>query len=169
MLHSTDMSQNQNNDKKIGKGPLPKALQKKMKFYVLKSTQKLHEDIIKNSSSNDEKKELSNNVLNIINNICIVLNDDEFLNNDNNLYDNYRKFIDEEFNDDNKNKKRKYFVACQNNKLRGQLAGLPGVPLLYMNQVSLVLEPPSKATLRYTGKVCSKISFFFFFQLSFFY
>lgn len=136
--------------KKVGKGPLPKSLQKKLKFYVLKSTQKQHENIIKDNKLEQNIVNSSHEILNIINNLCLILDDNDM--DTKNIYDNYRKFLDEEFQDNNLKKKRKYFVACQNNSLRGQLGGIPGVPLLYMNKVALVMEPPSNATLRYTSK-----------------
>ena len=40
-------------------------------------------------------------------------------------------------------KKRKYFVASQDEEVRAVLGAKSGIPLIYMNQVTMVLEPPS--------------------------
>ncbi|CAE7843029.1 unnamed protein product [Symbiodinium microadriaticum] len=48
-------------------------------------------------------------------------------------------------------KTRRYFVATQDQELRNYIAGVvTGVPLLYLNKVTLVLEPPSEKS-RGTG------------------
>jgi U3 small nucleolar RNA-associated protein 23 len=40
-------------------------------------------------------------------------------------------------------KSKKYIVASQDKDLRQLLANVPGVPLVYLNKVTMVLEPPS--------------------------
>lgn len=50
-------------------------------------------------------------------------------------------------NIDGENKHR-YIVATQNVKLRRQLRGVPGVPLVFMNRSVMVMEPASDATMR---------------------
>lgn len=40
-------------------------------------------------------------------------------------------------------RKRKYMVATQDKDLRSILGHVPGIPLIYLNKVTLVLEPPS--------------------------
>lgn len=44
--------------------------------------------------------------------------------------------------------KHRYAVATQSTPLRDALRAIPGVPILHINRVVLVLEPPSQATLR---------------------
>jgi len=52
-----------------------------------------------------------------------------------------------------------YLVATQDKKLRKKLAYIPGVPLIYLNQVTLLLEPPSIASKEYNRNVeVSKLS-----------
>ena len=52
-----------------------------------------------------------------------------------------------------------YLVATQDKKLRKKLAYIPGVPLIYLNQVTLLLEPPSTASKEYNRNVeVSKLS-----------
>lgn len=53
----------------------------------------------------------------------------------------------------------KYVVATQDKSLRLQLAQIPGVPLIYFNKVSLVLEPPSEASKQFNKSAeLSKVS-----------
>lgn len=52
-------------------------------------------------------------------------------------------------------KKKRYFVATQDQELRRTLANTPGVPLLYLNKVSLVLEAPSNSSVNYNRGVRS--------------
>lgn len=44
------------------------------------------------------------------------------------------------------NLSRQYVVATQDKHLRHELSKIPGVPAIYFNKVSLVLEPPSKSS-----------------------
>jgi hypothetical protein len=56
---------------------------------------------------------------------------------------------------------KKYVVATQDKDLRNSLGNLPGIPLIYLNQVSLVFESPSTASREYTNEVSFFILFFF--------
>lgn len=58
--------------------------------------------------------------------------------------------------DDDRNAKH-FMVATQDKKLRHALAKVPGVPLLYMNNVILILEPPSEASRQFLQQVRSFI------------
>lgn len=49
--------------------------------------------------------------------------------------------------------KRRYFIATQDRDLRLALNRIPGVPLMYFNKVTLVLEGPSKASLNFNKNV----------------
>lgn len=56
-------------------------------------------------------------------------------------------------------KKKRYFVCTQDRDLRAVLGSMPGNPLLYLNQVSLVMEPPSQNSLENSKKIeAEKIS-----------
>jgi hypothetical protein len=49
---------------------------------------------------------------------------------------------------------RAYFVASQDKELRAIInARIPAVPLIYLNKVSLVLEPPSEASRKYKMRI----------------
>lgn len=72
---------------------------------------------------------------------CEVINDTQTTSN--NPLDRYKKILE----------KKRYFVATQDRDLRGALNSLPGVPVLYLNKVTMVLESPSKASLEYNNKV----------------
>ncbi len=50
-------------------------------------------------------------------------------------------------------KGRKYFVATQDKELRLILGARPGTPLLYLNQVTLVLETPSLHSQEFNKEV----------------
>lgn len=54
-----------------------------------------------------------------------------------------------------KTKVRRYMVATQDGEVRSILRTIPGVPVLYANKVTLILEPPSEASRRFSAKVCS--------------
>ena len=43
-------------------------------------------------------------------------------------------------------RKRRYMVASQDKDLRAILGHVPGIPLLYLNKVTMVLEPPSSVS-----------------------
>lgn len=46
-------------------------------------------------------------------------------------------------------KNKKYMVATQDKDLRNILGEIPGIPIIYLNKVTLVLEPPSKSSREY--------------------
>lgn len=48
---------------------------------------------------------------------------------------------------------RRYFVATQDKTLRKCLSGIAGTPLFYLNNVSFVMEPPSKASKEFNRDV----------------
>ena len=50
-------------------------------------------------------------------------------------------------------KQMKYVVATQDKDLRLLLGAIPGVPLVYFNKVTLVLEPPSETSKRFSQKL----------------
>ena len=50
---------------------------------------------------------------------------------------------------------KRYFIASQDRELRSALGSTPGVPLIYLNKVTLVLEPPSSASLEFNKEVCN--------------
>lgn len=65
-------------------------------------------------------------------------------------------------------KKKRYFVATQDQELRRALAYIPGVPLIYLNKVTLVFETPSQSSLNFnknvrnTGVFCSVITLIYY-------
>jgi rRNA-processing protein FCF1 len=48
---------------------------------------------------------------------------------------------------------RRYLVATQDKSLRHSLATVPGIPLIYLNQVALVMEQPSDASHSFSSAV----------------
>jgi rRNA-processing protein FCF1 len=50
-------------------------------------------------------------------------------------------------------KRKRYMIATQDQELRRSLAQVPGVPLIYLNLVTLVLEAPSQSSLQYNRNV----------------
>jgi hypothetical protein len=57
-----------------------------------------------------------------------------------------------------------YFFATQDQEMRNALEQIPGVPLLYLNKVTLVLSNTSKASLNYNNQVILlSIQFYFSF------
>jgi U3 small nucleolar RNA-associated protein 23 len=50
-------------------------------------------------------------------------------------------------------KARRYFIATQDNALRSSIGSIPGIPAIYFNQVTLVLEGPSEASRNFTARV----------------
>ena len=49
----------------------------------------------------------------------------------------------------NPSNNKKYMIATQDKDLRNKLGDIPGVPIIYLNKVTLVLEPPSIASKQY--------------------
>lgn len=62
-----------------------------------------------------------------------------------------------------------YFVATQDQDLRNALERIPGVPILYLNKVTLVLSNISRASLEYNSRVASPPCSYFVLCLSFLY
>ena len=64
-------------------------------------------------------------------------------------------------------KMKNYFIASQDKDLRMRVGSVPGIPIIYLNKVTLVLEPPSQDSRDFSKKVRIKIitinfSFLFF-------
>lgn len=49
--------------------------------------------------------------------------------------------------------RRRYFFASQDDILRNLVKDLPGIPTIYFNKVTLVLEAPSRASQSFTTEV----------------
>jgi hypothetical protein len=49
--------------------------------------------------------------------------------------------------------RKKYFVATQDVDLRRDLSHIPGIPLIYLNKVTLVLEPISRSSLEHNQRI----------------
>ena len=54
-----------------------------------------------------------------------------------------------------KSSRKHYFVVTQDTELRATLGARPGIPLLYLNKVTLVLEPPSGQSQEHNKEVNS--------------
>lgn len=50
-------------------------------------------------------------------------------------------------------KSKKYIMASQDKDLRQLLANVPGVPLIYLNKVTMVLEPPSNKSKDFNSQI----------------
>jgi Fcf1 len=48
---------------------------------------------------------------------------------------------------------KNYFVASQDKDLRMRVGSVPGVPIIYLNKVTLVLEPPSQDSRDFSKEV----------------
>ena len=57
-------------------------------------------------------------------------------------------------------KEKKYFVATQDKELRQILGSRTGIPLIYLNNVTFVLEPPSNYSKEASKKVQYHLSYF---------
>jgi len=53
----------------------------------------------------------------------------------------------------NRGSVRRYLVASQDKELRVSLGSIPGVPLIYLNMVAIVLEPPSNASKEFNKEI----------------
>eukprot|EP00607_Mallomonas_marina_P010073 CAMPEP_0182418306 /NCGR_PEP_ID=MMETSP1167-20130531/2776_1 /TAXON_ID=2988 /ORGANISM="Mallomonas Sp, Strain CCMP3275" /LENGTH=150 /DNA_ID=CAMNT_0024592453 /DNA_START=333 /DNA_END=785 /DNA_ORIENTATION=- len=51
---------------------------------------------------------------------------------------------------------RNFFVATQDKEFRQQLRRIPGVPIMYLNKVILILEPPSDASKEFRNELESR-------------
>lgn len=81
--------------------------------------------------------------LNFATTVCTILDDDRL--GGVSSYDMMIRFIGRH-NKSEQSQKRRYFVCSQDRELRAYLGGMPGQPLIYLNQVTLVMEPPSAAS-----------------------
>ena len=81
---------------------------------------------------------------------CEVVDDSKFLEFGESTSDKISamiKSLQEEWVKDPQTKAhRRYFVATQDKKLRKCLSGIAGTPTFYLNNVSFVMEPPSKTS-----------------------
>ncbi len=88
---------------------------------------------------------------------CEVINDDKFLTFGEGASDKLSAMIktiqDEWVKDPQHKGYRRYFVATQDKTLRKCLSGIAGTPLFYLNNVSFVMEPPSKASKEFNRDV----------------
>lgn len=50
-------------------------------------------------------------------------------------------------------KMKNYFIASQDKDLRMRVGSVPGVPIIYLNKVTLVLEPPSQDSRDFSKEV----------------
>ena len=48
---------------------------------------------------------------------------------------------------------RKYILTTQDRELRARVGAIPGVPMVYLNKVTLILEPPSSASREFNQQV----------------
>lgn len=48
---------------------------------------------------------------------------------------------------------KKYLLVTQDKELRSRVGAIPGVPLIYLNKVTLILEPPSTASREFNQQV----------------
>ena len=77
---------------------------------------------------------------------CTVIDDDAFAGEETpaeRLVACLRKQAKDRSSSSSSSSSKNYFVATQDKDLRARLAAIPGVPIIYMNKVVLVLEPPS--------------------------
>lgn len=50
-------------------------------------------------------------------------------------------------------KTKSYFVASQDKDLRMRVGSVPGTPIIYLNKVTLILEPPSQDSRDFSKEV----------------
>jgi rRNA-processing protein FCF1 len=50
-------------------------------------------------------------------------------------------------------KMKNYFIASQDKDLRMRVGSVPGIPIIYLNKVTLVLEPPSQDSRDFSKEV----------------
>jgi U3 small nucleolar RNA-associated protein 23 len=82
---------------------------------------------------------------------CTIIDDSKFKGES--LSDRLIDFISKESTIKEKNVLKRYFVATQDSDLKSLLAAVGGIPLIYLNKVIFVLEPPSKASREYNRDV----------------
>ena len=62
---------------------------------------------------------------------------------------------------------KNYFIASQDKDLRMRVGSVPGTPIIYLNKVTLVLEPPSQDSRDFSKEVTSSFFCPLLFFLSF--
>mmetsp|Transcript_12732 Transcript_12732/g.12383 ORF Transcript_12732/g.12383 Transcript_12732/m.12383 type:complete len:163 (+) Transcript_12732:347-835(+) len=50
-------------------------------------------------------------------------------------------------------KMKHYFIATQDQELRMRVGSVPGVPIIYLNKVTLVMEPPSVESREFSKEI----------------
>jgi hypothetical protein len=55
-------------------------------------------------------------------------------------------------------KTKSYFVASQDKDLRMRVGSVPGTPIIYLNKVTLILEPPSQDSRDFSKEVIQEQS-----------
>lgn len=87
---------------------------------------------------------------------CTVLEDDH-LSGDSPAWKlvSFQRKIHEEYinNASTKHKMKRYLIATQDGNVRTELRTIPGVPVLYANKVTLILEAVSEASKSFNTKV----------------
>jgi U3 small nucleolar RNA-associated protein 23 len=84
---------------------------------------------------------------------CTVIDDKEFANEEL-AHEKLVAFLENMQKNQDDSRSRSYFVASQDKDLRSVVSSrLPGVPLIYLNKVSVVLEPPSEASRNFKKRV----------------
>jgi hypothetical protein len=62
-----------------------------------------------------------------------------------------------------KETKNRYFIASQDTTLREHIRNeIPGVPTIYFNRITMVLETPSTASKNFQATVCYSMRIFLF-------
>jgi U3 small nucleolar RNA-associated protein 23 len=83
----------------------------------------------------------------------------------------FQRLIQSEYMESSvKNKCKRYMVATQDADIRNELRKIPGVPILYSNKVTLVLETPSDASKNFNMKVTNTylaLFHYFFYEIHF--
>ena len=91
--------------------------------------------------------------LEFANSYCVVLLDTEF-STEELAHDKLLAFLENMQLNPSDHRSRSYFVASQDKDLRSVVnSRLAGVPLIYLNKVSVVLEPPSEASRKFKKRV----------------
>ena len=84
---------------------------------------------------------------------CLEIKDDEFAGEEL-VHNKLIKFLENMKLNPSDTRSKSYFVASQDKDLRSSInSRVPGVPLIYLNKVSVVLEPPSEASRNFNKRV----------------
>lgn len=94
------------------------------------------------------------NAINFANSYCEIINDDKVAGESPN--EKLQNFLAKSDKESLIEKRKKFFVATQDQELRQKLGNQPGIPLIYLNKVTLVLEAPSKASQNFSSQVETK-------------